>query len=53
MFWAVLEEVGARVGQQGADVARDASDPVAVLRAGSLAWIRLAGDQTPGAEISG
>ena len=45
LFWAVLEEVGARVGQQGADVARDAPDPVAALRAGGLAWIRMAGDQ--------
>ena len=45
LFWAVLENVGARVGQQGADVARDAPDPVAALRAGGLAWIRMAGDQ--------
>ena len=44
LFLAVLEEVGARVGQQGADAARDAPDPVAALRAGGLAWIRLAGD---------
>jgi AcrR family transcriptional regulator len=44
LFWAVLEEVGARVGQQGADAARDAPDPVAALRAGCLAWIRLARD---------
>jgi AcrR family transcriptional regulator len=44
LFSAVLEDVGARVGQQGADAARDAPDPVAALRAGSLAWIRLAGD---------
>ena len=45
LFWAVLEEVGARVGQQGADAMRDAPDPVAALRAGGLVWIRLAGDQ--------
>jgi AcrR family transcriptional regulator len=45
LFLAVLEDVAARVGQQGADVARDAPDPVAALRAGGLAWIRLAGDQ--------
>jgi len=44
LFLAVLEDVGARVSQQGADVARDAPDPVAALRAGGLAWIRLAGD---------
>ncbi len=45
LFWAVLEDVGARVGQQGADVAGDAPDPVTALRAGGLAWIRMAGDQ--------
>ena len=45
LFWAVLEDVGVWVGQQGADVARDAPDPVAALRAGGLAWIRLAGHQ--------
>ena len=45
LFWAVLEDVGVWVGQQGADVARDAPDPVAALRAGGLAWIRMAGDQ--------
>jgi AcrR family transcriptional regulator len=44
LFWAVLEEVGARIAQQGEDIARDAPDPVAMLRAGALAWIRLAGD---------
>jgi AcrR family transcriptional regulator len=44
LFWAVLEEVGARVGQEGADLARDATDPVAMLRAGGLAWIRQAGN---------
>jgi len=44
LFLAVLEDVAARVGQQGEDVARDAPDPVAALRAGGLAWIRLAGD---------
>ena len=45
LFWAVLEEVGARIAQQGDEVAQDAPDPVAALRAGGLAWIRLAGDQ--------
>src|SRR5260370_8810313 len=44
VFWAVLEEVGARITRQGEDIARDAPDPVAMLRAGALAWIRLAGD---------
>jgi AcrR family transcriptional regulator len=44
LFWAVLEEVAARVGRQVADAERDAPDPVAELRAGCLAWIRLAGD---------
>jgi AcrR family transcriptional regulator len=44
LFWAVLEEVGARVGRQLADATRDAPDPVAALRAECLAWIRLAGD---------
>ena len=45
LFLAVLEDVGARVSQRGMEVARDAPDPVAMLRAGGLAWIRLAGDQ--------
>jgi AcrR family transcriptional regulator len=45
LFWAVLEGVGARVAQRGAEAARDAQDPVAALRAGGLAWIRMAGDQ--------
>ncbi len=44
LFWAVLEGVGTRVGEQVADAMRDARDPVAALRAGCLAWIRLAGD---------
>ncbi|HJY73862.1 MAG TPA: TetR/AcrR family transcriptional regulator [Streptosporangiaceae bacterium] len=44
LFWAVLEGVAARVGQQVADAERDAPDPVAALRAGCLALIRLAGD---------
>jgi AcrR family transcriptional regulator len=44
LFWAVLEEVGARIAQQEEEIARDAPDPVATLRAGALAWIRLAGD---------
>lgn len=44
LFWAVLEDVGARLGGQVTDAMRDARDPVAALRAGCLAWIRLAGD---------
>ena len=45
LFWAVFEEVGARIARQEEDIARDAPDPVALLRAGALAWIRQAGDQ--------
>ena len=48
LFLAVLEDLGARIAQQGAEVARDAKDPVAALRAGGLAWIRLAGDRSCG-----
>ena len=44
LFWAVLEGVATRVGKQLEAVERDAPDPVAALRAGYLAWIRLAGD---------
>jgi AcrR family transcriptional regulator len=44
LFWAVLEEVGDRAGQQGEEAMRDAPDPVAALRAGGLVWIRMAGD---------
>ena len=44
LFWAVLEEVGARTGEQVTETMQDAPDPVAALRAGCLAWIRLAGD---------
>jgi AcrR family transcriptional regulator len=46
LFWAVLEGVATRVGQQLADAEHDAPDPVAALRTGTLAWIRLvASDQ--------
>ncbi len=45
LFMAVLESVGARVAQRGAEAARDTQDPVAALRAGGLTWIRMAGDQ--------
>ena len=44
LFWAVLEGVAARVGEELAEAERDAPDPVAALRAGCLAWIRLAAD---------
>jgi AcrR family transcriptional regulator len=44
LFWAVLEDVGARISGPVAEAMRDAPDPVAALRAGCLAWIRLAGD---------
>jgi AcrR family transcriptional regulator len=44
LFWAVLEGIAARAGDQVADATRDAQDPLAELRAGCLAWIRLAAD---------
>ena len=44
LFLAVMDEVGARIGRQGEEVAKDAADPVALLRAGGLLWIRNAGD---------
>jgi len=44
LFWAVLEGVSARVGQQMMDAERDAPDPVAALRIWCHVWIRLAGD---------
>src|ERR1019366_7751453 len=44
LFWAVMEEVGARISGPVAEAMRDAPDPVAALRAGCLAWIRLGRD---------
>ena len=44
LFFAVLEEVGARVGEQAMDLVKDAPDPVATLQIGGQAWIRMAGD---------
>jgi AcrR family transcriptional regulator len=44
LFEAVLEDVEARVGEQAVAAAADVDGPVAALRAGALAWIRLAGD---------
>jgi AcrR family transcriptional regulator len=45
LFWAVLEGVAARVGQQLMEAERDAPDQVAALRIWCREWIRLAGDQ--------
>lgn len=44
LFLAVLENVGTMVTDQVTAAMRGAADPVAELRAGALAWIRLAGD---------
>src|SRR5258708_6308353 len=44
LFEAVAEDVETSVGEQTLAAARGASGPVDALRAGSLAWIRLAGD---------
>jgi AcrR family transcriptional regulator len=44
LFWAVLEGVAARVGEQLTALERGAPDPVAALRVGYLGWIRLASD---------
>jgi AcrR family transcriptional regulator len=44
LFEAVLESVEADIAQRTAAAGADAADPVAALRAGCLAWVRLAGD---------
>jgi AcrR family transcriptional regulator len=44
LFLAVLEDVGTTVTAQVTAAIEGAGDPVAELRAGLLAWIRLAGD---------
>ena len=44
LFEAVLEDVEVRVGGALIAAAADAAGPVAALRAGSLAWVRIAGD---------
>jgi AcrR family transcriptional regulator len=44
LFWAVLEGVAARVGEQLTALEREAPDPVAALRVGYLGWVRLASD---------
>ena len=44
LFLAVLEAIGARLGEETAAVIQDAGDPVEMLKGGCLAWIRAAGD---------
>jgi AcrR family transcriptional regulator len=44
LFEAALESVEADIARETAAAARDAADAVAALRAGCLAWVRLAGD---------
>src|SRR5712691_10639651 len=44
LFEAVAEEVETSVGEQTMAAADGITEPVAALRAGFLAWIRLAGD---------
>ena len=44
LFEAVAEDVETSVGEQTLAAASGSDGPVAALRAGSLAWIRLAGD---------
>ena len=44
LFEAVAEDVETSVGAQTLAAASGSDGPVAALRAGSLAWIRLAGD---------
>ena len=44
LFEAVAEEVETSVGAQTLAAANGIAEPVAALRAGFLAWIRLAGD---------
>jgi AcrR family transcriptional regulator len=44
LFEAALESVEADIAHKTARAARGATDPVAALRAGCVAWVRLAGD---------
>lgn len=44
LFEAVLEDIETRVGNEVVAAAAGTADPVAGLRAGCLAWVRLAGD---------
>jgi AcrR family transcriptional regulator len=44
LFWAVLEAIGTRIGEQITAEVREAPDPIAAMRIDCLAWIRLARD---------
>jgi AcrR family transcriptional regulator len=44
LFEAALESVEADIAHKTARAARGVTDPVAALRAGCVAWVRLAGD---------
>jgi AcrR family transcriptional regulator len=44
LFEAAFVAVEARIGEEVLRSMPEAGDPIAVLRAGSLAWMRLAGD---------
>jgi AcrR family transcriptional regulator len=44
LFYAVLEQVEERIFVEMMETTRDVSDPVELLRAGALSWIRLAAD---------
>ena len=44
LFLAVMEDVGAGATGPAADAMGAAPDPLAALRIGCLAWVRLAGD---------
>jgi AcrR family transcriptional regulator len=46
LFDAVLDTVVADIAAMAADAARDLQDPVASLRAGLAAWLRMATDPT-------
>ena len=44
LFLAVMEDAGTRASQPAVEAMRAAPNPLAALRIGCLAWIRLAGD---------
>jgi len=44
LFWAVLERIEERTGQELAAASSVSTDAVGMLRAGALSWIRLTGD---------
>src|SRR5215471_17911150 len=44
LFEAVFQATEARIGVEVLEGASELNDPVAILHAGSLAWMRLAGD---------